>query len=243
MQSAYKFLSDTKNKVTDTVTGLFQKPEVQSQFIQPYTRFSTYTELNVIAGVLELLYTKKESMKASADEKGNESNEYKTWATLDVILSSINNVIIEFNKKPNPPEVLKNMKDIYDLLMLLKPIASITEAQQETLNSVTADKLNAKSAVTSAGFFAVPFVVPALLLGPGIIAAAAGAALFAAAMPIREHLIKKGVIYFDTESKKMMTDLLELIEQESAKLEKYLTENKIDLGNGNLEQLAPARLT
>jgi hypothetical protein len=41
----------------------------------------------------------------------------------------------------------------------------------------------------------------------------------------------------------MMTDLLELIEQESAKLEKYLTENKIDLGNGNLEQLAPARLT
>lgn len=232
-------IQNTARKVTNSIQGFFSKPETQSQFILPYTRFSTSAELKGIAEVLEKLFAKKEAMKKIADEKGAQSNEFATFTTLEAILADTNKAIIEFNQAAIKPDVLANMKDIYELTVKLKPIASVTEEQQATLNSVTADKLNAKSTAASAALFAAPFI-PALLLGPGVFAVALGVGAFVAAKPASDYLIANGLITFDAESKVLMASYLDLIDKTNKNLEKFLADNNVAVENSNMTPARPA---
>lgn len=231
-------LRNTALKVTNTVQGFFKKAETQGTFIQPFTRFSTSAELKGIAEVLEKLFAKKEALKKLADEKGAQSNEFATYTTLDAVLTDSNNAIVEFNQSPIKPDVVSNMKDIYVLTAKLKPIASVTDEQQATLNSVTADKLNAKSTAASAALFAAPFL-PALLLGPGAIALALGVGAFVAAKPASDYLIANGLITFDAESKVLMGNYLDQIVQTHKNLEKFLVENNVAVENNNASAVKP----
>src|SRR3990167_9403582 len=108
-------IQNTARKVTNSIQGFFNKPEPQGQFILPFTRFSTSAELKGIAEVLEKLFAKKEAMKKVADDKGAQSNEFATYTTLEAILTDTNKAIVEFNQAAIKPDVLANMKDIYDL--------------------------------------------------------------------------------------------------------------------------------
>ena len=231
-------LRNTALKVTNTVQGFFAKPETQSTFIQPFTRFSTSAELKGIADVLEKIYVKKEALKKLADEKGAQSNEFATYTTLDAILTDSNKAILEFNQSPIKPDVLSNMKDTYILTSKLKPIASVTDEQKTTLNSVTADKLNAKSTAASAALFAAP-LLPALILGPGAIAIALGVTAFIAAKPASDYLIANGLITFDAESKVLMGNYLDMIMQAHKNLEKFLIDNNVAVENNNVSAVKP----
>lgn len=219
-------IRNTALKVSNTVQGFFAKTEPQSQFIQPFTRFSTFTELKEIADALEKLYAKKEAMKKTADEKGAGSPEFNTYSTLQAVLNDTDEVIKKFNTENTKPDVLSNMKDIYELTAKLIPIASVTDEQKATLNSVMTDKLNAKSTAASAALFAAPFL-PALLLGPGVFAVALGVGAFVVAKPASDYLIANGLITFDAESKVLMANYLDIATKVNKNIEKYLADNHV----------------
>lgn len=232
-------IQNTARKVTTSIQGYFSKPVPQEKFIQPFTRFAGSAQLIGIAEVLEKLFAKKEAMKKIGDEKGFHSNEYATYTTLQAILTDTMNAIVEFNQTASKPEELANMKDIYDLTVKLKPIASVSDEQQATLNSVTVDKLNVKSTAASAALFAAPFI-PALLLGPGFIAVALGVGAFVAAKPASDYLIANGLITFDAESKVLMASYLDLIDKTNKNLEKFLADNNVAVENSNMTPARPA---
>lgn len=235
-------LRTTALKVTSTVSGFFYKqPEPQGQFIDEHTRFGESVTLKGIAEVLEKLYAKKEAMKKLGEEKGEQSNEFATCTTLEAILSDTKKVIVAFNESPRALDDMSNLKDLYALTLKLQPIASTTEEQQQTLNSVTLDKLNVKSTAASAALFAAPFL-PALLLGPGVFALALGVGAFVAAKPASDYLIANGLITFDAESKTLMANYFDLVDKTKLKLEKDIkdiAEKQNEVANNNLLSARP----
>jgi hypothetical protein len=215
------------NRVTTTTTsayqsvmGIFGSTAPQAAAPAP-TRFKSAAELSSIAVILDKLIVKKDKLKKAADIKGAESNEFATFTLMDHFINLVTAEIAKFNDLPFKPDLLANYKEMHDLTTALHNIVVITPRQAETLNSITMDKPVIRSTVLKVGLLALP-VIPVILLGPGAWAAALGVGGFFAMKPADDFLTSIKAIDWDTESKELLTDFIEVTKKANANLARYL---------------------
>src|SRR3990167_892384 len=191
-------------KVSSTYSALFVKSTPHHQFIQLFTRFSSAAEMHGVAEALEKLNDKKYSMKKLADEKGVQSDEFKTYNILNRILEESGRLISDFNQLPIK-DYYSSMQDLHALTTRFHELVVVTEEDKQALNSVALDKPIAKNAAVTSAIFAVPAIPMSLLFGPiGTIICVAGGALLSRSA--NDYLTANHIISWDTESKDLVLE-------------------------------------
>ena len=215
----------TDSSVYQNVSGFFSQPANANQPSAVHTRFHSAVELSEVAKILDKLIAKKDQLKKLADTKGNQSEEFATYTVMNHVIEQAHEHITAFNALPMKPDMFSNLKDMQGLMQQLHDILTVSEQDQETVNSVFKDKPLARNAALTVAMLSLP-VLPFFVFGASAAAALWGVSGLLAIKPTNDYLLSVKAINWDTESKELLMGFIETVDKTNTSLAEYIQANE-----------------